>query len=273
MIKRVIGVALIAVIGAACTEKGGDNPAKPEPSNGEKHYVKSIDIYYDDTSASDVVSPGESIVFELDDKNRITNIKGVEYNDANEVVDTYADIKFKYSDDSRSLIITTTMDDMDFAAVCDLNDRGAITTARWQSPEELCGLVEDFVYNDKGELVTYTLSMGNMVEMSFDYEWKDGNIVKIISEDIEVNDVCTYTDEPNPYNIDMFYAYAWNMPMLAEVILIHDGLLGNTNRSMLKSYSTNLYGEEINEVIDHKFKDGLVDYTIYDDTIFKYRCF
>ena len=80
MIKRVIGVALIAVIGAACTEKGGDNPAKPEPSNGEKHYVESIDIYYDDTSASDVVSPGESIEFKLDDKNRITKLKTVVVN-------------------------------------------------------------------------------------------------------------------------------------------------------------------------------------------------
>jgi hypothetical protein len=106
-----------------------------------------------------------------------------------------------------------------------------------------------------------------------DYEWKDGNIVGITSEDMAINDIFTYTDEPNPYNIDMFYAYAWNMPMLAEVILIHDGLFGNTNRSMLKSCRISISDEEVYEEFTHKFKDGLVEYTKYEDAIIRYRCF
>lgn len=275
MIKRVMPLVLILLLGVHCTKRGDSNPTGPTPGGGTKSYVKAVDIYMGDVTTEEAEHPflRESIEFKLDSKNRITNIRGVEYNDANEIVDEYADINLDYNDGDYTLMVTTTMDGEDVAVECDLNDRGAITTARWMSPEDVVGLVEDFVYNDSGELVTYTLSLGNMVGISLDYEWKDGNIVGITSEDMSINDSFTYIDEPNPYNIDMFYAYAWNMPMLAEVILIHDGLFGNTNRSMLKSCRISISGEEVYEEFTHKFKDGLVEYTKYEDAIIRYRCF
>lgn len=266
-------MALIAVVGVACTEKSGDGPTKPAPGVDGKHYVEAIETYMGDTTTEEAEKPflHEAILFDLDSKNRITNTRCKEYNDANEVVDEYANIKFEYSDDSSSLTIKTVVEDYDVVVECDLNDRGAITTARWTSPVDLIGMVETFEYNDSGELVNYKLGYGARVGMSLDYVWENGNIVRITSEGVD--DTFTYTAEPNPYNVDLFYAYAWNAPLLTKFIVIHDGILGNTNRSMLTGLKTTYDGEEIAEEIDHEFKDGLVEYTRYDDALLRYVCY
>lgn len=275
MIKRVLSVALIAVMGVACTKSGDDSPVKPTPDNGGKHYVKSIDMYVGDPTVADGLEYiGESIEFKLDDKSRIVNLQGVEY-DGDRVVDVYTDIKFEY-DNSNGLTITANYDGEVIVAECELNDRGAITSATYPGYEDMEGVMENFEYNTKGELVRYTLVYGGMIIYAYEYEWVDGNIHRITSTDEEygVEVVCTYTDEPNPYNIDLFYAYAWTMPMLCEVILIHDGLFGNVNRSMLKSYVDNSWGEEISFELLHKFdKNGLVEYSSDGDATIKYRCF
>ena len=271
MIKRVLGAMLVVAMGVACTEKRGDDDVtKPSPGNG-KHYVKSIDMYEGDPEAEGGLEYcGESIEFELDNKNRITRIMGKETNNGG--VDIYTDIKLEY-DNSGGLTVKTYIEGEETIINCELNDRGAITSATYVVDGEAEDLVENFVYNKNGELTLYSLVYAGMVAYSLEYEWMDGNIVKITSEDLGIADSCTYTDEPNPYNIDTFYFYAWDMPLLCEFLLVHDGLLGNINRSMLKSYSTSVYGEDICETIIHKFKNGLVDYTIYDDIILKYKCF
>ena len=271
MIKRVLGAMLVVAMGVACTEKrGDDNVSKPLPDNG-KHYVKSIDMYEGDPEVEGGLEYcGESIEFELDNKNRITRIMGKQtYNGG---VDTYADTKLEY-DNSGGLMVKTNIDGEEAIINCELNDRGAITSATYTINGEAEDLVENFIYNKDGELTLYSLVYAGIVVYSLEYEWRGGNIVKITSEDLGVADSCTYTDEPNPYNIDTFFCYAWEMPILCEFLPVHDGFLGNINRSMLKSYSTNVYGDEIHETIIHKFKNGLVDYTIYDDVVLKYKCF
>ena len=277
MIKRVLGIALIAVMGVACTEKSGDdNPVKPSPDSSTKHYVKSIDMYDGDPTVSgDLEYIGESIVFTLDEKNRIVNTRGVEYSNG-QIVDVYADIKFDYDDENSKLAITADYDGEVIVVNCELNDRGAITSATYSGYEDMEGLIENFEYNAMGELVRYTVVYYGMVIYSYEYEWEDGNIRRISSTDEEygVDVVCTYTDEPNPYNIDTFYAYAWTMPMLCEMVIIHDGFFGNVNRSMLATYVDNSWGEEISFELSHKFDNrGLIEYTYDGDVVLKYECF
>ena len=273
MIKRVIGVALIAVIGAACTEKSGDNPAKPEPSNGEKHYVKSIDMYVGDPAASgDLEYIGESIEFTLDEKSRIVNTRGVEYLDG-QVVDVFADIKFEYNDNNNEVVIKADYYGESLIARCELNDRGAVTRARYEGIDDFEMVEERFEYNDEGELQTYVLSIGGREYYRFNYAWEDGNLARVYFADGTLVNECTYTDEPNPYNIDMSYSYYITMPVLFELTLIHDGFLGKTNRSMLTSCVDYGWGEERWDV-SHKFDNrGLVEYSYDGDVVLKYECF
>ena len=64
------------------------------------------------------------------------------------------------------------------------------------------------------------------------------------------------------------------MPFICEIILFNDGLLGNTNRSLLADTTDTTISDDCKTVLTHKFNsNGLLDYTKYEDTILKFICF
>lgn len=268
-LRTVLGIVLIAVMSVACVKKG-NNTQKPQPAEG-KHYVKSIELYDENFEPYN-----ESIEFRLDSKKRIISIEGIERTEGvTEFVYSSADFTYGNNND---LTIECDFDGEQITINCELNDRGAIAHAVYEgSAAEMAGVEENFTYNNDGELVIYDMVYMNYVLYSMEYEWKDGNIARIevtSGGEYEGEIVCNYTDEPNPYNIDMFYSYSWTMPFLCEIILFNDGLLGNTNRSLLANTTDTTISDDCKTVLTHKFNsNGLLDYTIYEDTILKFICF
>ena len=266
--KKILLTALIALLGIGCVKPNDDTPT-PQPEESGKRYVKAIEFCGLNPETNELTSYEEFIEFDYDSKNRIVEIRGVEY-DGTKVADLYTKINFNYNDDNNTLNIKANFDGETIDIDCELNERGAVETATYNM-EDMTDITENFVYNDRGELTTYSMVYSGVILISLEYEWKDGNIVRISTpyEDEEYNSYAefTYTTEENPYNVDLFYSYHSVMPLLCECILIHDGLLGNTNRSLLASYKECYYDEVYEECISHKFNSrGLVDYSMIDET-------
>lgn len=273
--KKIFLATLVALLGIGCVKTNDDTPA-PQPEESGKRYVKAIEFCKLTPETNELTSYQEFIEFDYDAKNRIVEIRGVEYDGA-KVADLYTKINFNYNDDNNILNIRANFDGETINVDCELNERGAVETATYNM-KDMTDITENFVYNDRGELTTYSMVYSGVILISLEYEWKDGNIVRISTpyEDEEYNSYAefTYTTEENPYNIDLFYSYHSVMPLLCEYILIHDGLLGNTNRSLLANYRECYYNEVYEESISHIFNtNGLVDYTrISDDDCIRYIC-
>lgn len=263
-VKTILGVALIAVMSIAC---GKPDVVKvdPAPQEPQMLYVKAIKAYNGMPGYSDYDS---SVVFDIDSEKRIASMRSTWLEDGVEVSDP--EITFTYGEGTA--VINYSYDGESGSINCELNDKGAITRAVYGG--EMMGFVEEFAYNDDGELESYAGRYGNMDVILLTYEWKNGNIYKVSYGDMEESYTFTheYTAEANIYNIDIFHGCTFACPILCEFVAVNDGLFGKKNHNFLK---TVYFGDQTIPVFDYKFKaNGELEYaTMGEEGYMVFECF
>ena len=264
-VRTILGAALVTVMSVAC-KKPDVSKVDPHPQESETLYVKAIKAYNGMPGYSEYDS---SLAFEVDSEKRITSIRSTWTDEGVEYADPVIDIEYGEG----TATISYLFDGESGNIKCELNDNGAIVKAVHDG--EMMGLVEEFSYNDAGEIQRYSARLATMTMMSIDYEWKDGNIFKVSCDDSEDQFVFTheYTDEPNIYNIDIFPGCTMAMPILCEFALpVNDGLLGKKNHGFLKSIEIEGY---VIPVFDYTFKaNGELEYaTMDEDGYMVFECY
>ena len=260
-VKSIFGALLIAAMSIACGKDGGTTSPKDE-SNDTLLYVKSINAYDDIPTNGDIDS---QVIYELDSQKRINTMRSIAGNE------TIYDVDIKYSGSTAT--VTFVLDGESGTVNCELNDKGAITSATYDI-DEMAGFVETFTYNDANEIQLYKAMFMGMELMSLEYEWRDGNIYKVTYREDDYTEVFThtYTAEANIYNIDPFHGFTWITPNICELLAVNDGLFGKRNHNFVKSVTMN--GESMYEII-YSFKaNGEVEYANMDgDGYMTFDCF
>lgn len=260
-VKSMFGALLIAAMSIACGKDGGTTTPKDE-GNDTLLYVKNINAYDGIPTNGDINS---QVIFGIDSQKRINSMRSVAGNE------TIFDVDIEYSGSTAT--VTFALDGESGTVNCELNDKGAITSATYDV-DEMAGFVESFTYNDANEMQSYKATYMGMELMSLEYEWRDGNIYKVTYCQDDYTEVVThtYTADVNIYNIDPFHGFTWNAPYISELLAVNDGLFGKRNRNFVKSVTMN--GESMYE-IGYSFKtNGELEYANIDgDGYMTFDCF
>lgn len=260
-VKSMFGALLIAAMSIACGKDGGTTTPKDE-GNDKLLYVKNINAYDGIPTNGDIYS---QVIFGIDSQKRINSMRSVAGNE------TIFDVDIEYSGSTAT--VTFTLDGESGTVNCELNDKGAITSATYDI-DEMAGFVESFTYNDANEMQSYKATFMGMELMSLEYEWRDGNIYKVTYREDDYTGVVThtYTAEVNIYNIDPFHGFTWIAPYISELLAVNDGLFGKRNNNFVKSVTMN--GESMYE-IGYSFKsNGELEYANIDgDGYMTFDCF
>ena len=257
-VKSILGVALIAVMSIACGKDVDNSKVDgPEIQDPQTLYVKAMNAY---NGMPNYGYYDSSLSFDIDCEKRITSIRSTWSEEGVEYADPVINIEYGEG----TAVISYSMDGDSGNINCELNDRGAIVRATYDG--DMAGMVEEFTYNDAGEIQKYVACYANFSSMKLRYEWRDGNIYKVYYEDSEDKFTFTheYTAEPNLYNIDIFPGCTLPTPILCELALpVNDGLLGKKNRGFLKSVGYDAYTIPI---FDYTFKaNGELEYATMDE--------
>lgn len=266
-VRKILGVVLIAVMSIACGKDVDNSKVDgPEIQEPQTLYLKAIKAYNGMPGYSDYDS---SLAFDIDSEKRITSIRSTWSEEGVEYADPVVSIEYGEG----TAVISYTADGESGNIHCELNDKGAIVRATYDG--DMAGMVEEFTYNDAGEIKKYVACYANFSEMTLRYEWRDGNIYKVYYEDSEDKFTFTheYTTEPNLYNIDIFPGCTLLTPIICELALpVNDGLLGKKNRGFLTSVGYDGYAIPI---FDYIFKaNGELEYaTMDEDGYMVFECF